>query len=188
MRIFLAGVACVGKSTIGAKLAHILDCQFFDLDLEIEKFFGTSIERLHNRYLTPSSFRAQASQALTYLLARTGCTDSVIALPPSGLMDNYWKVIRNTAESTIVALEDTPENILKRITFYDVDSRPIQRTLTDRERRLYLQEIKRDIAYFRRSYQRAHITVDITGWSPEEASLRIKDILMRVRIKTPRIG
>jgi Shikimate kinase len=54
MRIFLAGVACVGKSTIGAKLAHNLDYQFFDLDLEIEKFFGTSIERLHNRYLTPS--------------------------------------------------------------------------------------------------------------------------------------
>ena len=75
-----------------------------------------------------------------------------------------------------------PENILKRITFYDVDSRPIQRTLTDRERRLYLQEIKGDIAYFRRSYKRAHIRVDITGWSPEEASLRIKDILMQVRI------
>jgi shikimate kinase len=101
-------------------------------------------------------------------------------------MDNYWKVIRNTTESIIVALEDTPENILTRITFYDVDSQPIQRTLTDRERRLYLQEIKGDIAYFRRSYQRAHIRVDITGWSPEEASLRIKDILMRVRIKTPR--
>ena len=183
MRIFLAGVACVGKSTIGAKLAHILDCQFFDLDHEIEKFFGTSIERLHNRYLTPFSFRAQASQALTDLLARTNCTDSVIALPPSGLMDNYWKVIRNTSESIIVVLEDAPENILARITFYDVDSQPIQRTLTDRERRFYLQEIKRDIAYFGRSYQRAHIKVDITGWSPEEASLRIKDILMPVRVR-----
>ncbi len=98
-------------------------------------------------------------------------------------MDNYWKVIRNTSESIIVVLEDAPENILARITFYDVDSQPIQRTLTDRERRFYLQEIKRDIAYFGRSYQRAHIKVDITGWSPEEASLRIKDILMPVRVR-----
>jgi shikimate kinase len=179
MRIFLVGVACVGKTTIGAKLADILDYQFFDLDLEIERFFGTSIERLRNRYLTPSSFRAQASKALTFLLARTGSTNSVIALPPSGLMDNYWKVIKNTTESTIVALQDTPENILTRITFYDVDSHPIQKTLSDRERRLYLREIKRDITYFRRSYQRAHITVDIAGWNPEEASLRIKHILMR---------
>jgi Shikimate kinase len=93
MRIFLAGVACVGKSTIGAKLAHILDYQFFDLDHEIEKFFGTSIERLRNRYLTPPSFRAQASQALTDLLARTGCTDSVIALPPRAPVLALWMIV-----------------------------------------------------------------------------------------------
>jgi shikimate kinase len=104
------------------------------------------------------------------------------ALPPSGLMDNYWKVIKKTAESTIVVLRDTPENILKRITFYDIDSRQIQRELTDRERVLYLREIKRDITYYRRTYQRAHITVDIAGRSPDEASLRIKDLLMQVRL------
>jgi shikimate kinase len=181
MRIFLAGVACVGKTTIGAKLANLLDYQFFDLDVEIERFFGTSIERLQNRYLTPYAFRAEASRALISLFAPQGSVSSVIALPPSGLMDNYWKVIKKTPESTVVVLQDTPENIVKRITFYDIDSRQIQRNLTERERRLYLREIKRDITYFRRSYQRAYITVDIAGWSPDEASLRIKDILMRAR-------
>jgi hypothetical protein len=35
MRIFLTGVACVGKTTIGAKLADLLTYQFFDLDGEI---------------------------------------------------------------------------------------------------------------------------------------------------------
>ena len=92
-------------------------------------------------------------------------------------MDDYWKVIKNMAESTIVVLQDTPENILRRITFYDIDSHQIQKELTDREKRLYLREIKRDMTYFRRSYQKAHIVVDITGWSPDEASLRIKDLL-----------
>ena len=181
MRIFLAGVACVGKTTIGAKLANLLDYQFFDLDLEIERFFGTSIERLKSRYLTPYSFRAEASRVLRHLLARQGSVNSVIALPPSGLMDNYWKVIKKAAESTVVVLQDTPENIVKRITFYDIDSRQIQRSLTEPERRLYLREITRDIAYFRRTYQRADITVDIAGWSPDEVSLRIKDMLMRAR-------
>ena len=95
------------------------------------------------------------------------------------LANDRWKVIKDTTESTIVALEDTPENILRRITFYDVDSRPIQKALTDRERRHYLREIKRDMTYFRRSYSRAYLTVNIAGWSPEEASLRIKDLLMR---------
>jgi shikimate kinase len=42
MRIFLAGVSCVGKTTIGAQLAGLLECGFFDLDIEIERFFETT--------------------------------------------------------------------------------------------------------------------------------------------------
>jgi shikimate kinase len=38
MRIFLAGVSCVGKTTIGARLADLLECRFFDLDVETEHF------------------------------------------------------------------------------------------------------------------------------------------------------
>jgi shikimate kinase len=49
MRIFLAGVSCVGKSAIGAQLAGLLGFRFFDLDIETERFFGISIERLRNR-------------------------------------------------------------------------------------------------------------------------------------------
>lgn len=45
---------------------------------------------------------------------------------------------------------DNPENILNRITFYDIDSRPIEERLSERENLLYLREIKRDIAYYRK--------------------------------------
>jgi shikimate kinase len=38
MRVFLTGVSCVGKTTIGARLAQITDRAFFDLDVEIERF------------------------------------------------------------------------------------------------------------------------------------------------------
>jgi shikimate kinase len=105
MRIFLTGVACVGKTTIGVKLAGLLDYRFFDLDHEIEDFFGTSIERLQNRHLTLYSFRAEASRALTHLLAREGSADLIVALPPSGLMGGYWKVVKNMAASAIVAIK-----------------------------------------------------------------------------------
>jgi hypothetical protein len=44
------------------------------------------------------------------------------------------QVVKKTAESVIVVLQDTPANILKRITFYDSESRQIQKELTDRER------------------------------------------------------
>ena len=177
VRILFAGVSCVGKTTIGMRLAVLLDHRFFDLDLEIERFFETSIARLRSRHLTEHNFRLAASPVLRHVLTREGGSDCIIALPPSGLLGDYWKVVGKTPGATIVLLRDTPENILKRITFYDVDSRPVQKSLTDHQKRLYLREIKRDITSFSRSFRRAHVSVDIAGCSPDEASRRIKDAL-----------
>jgi hypothetical protein len=39
-------------------------------------------------------------------------------------------------------VRDEPENILNRIIFFDIDSRPVTRLLSQDERRLYLREIK----------------------------------------------
>jgi shikimate kinase len=91
MKIFLSGVSCVGKSTIGKILAEQLGHNFFDLDDEIETFFGTSIEKLQSKFLTQYSFRKQASKALKNLLSKKQSKRCVIALPPSGLMDPYWR-------------------------------------------------------------------------------------------------
>jgi shikimate kinase len=183
MRIFLAGVSCVGKTTIGAKLAGLLECRFFDLDSEIERFFETSIERLQDRHLTPHDFRLAASQALKWLLSRADSDNCVIALPPSGLLGGYWKVVSKTRDATIVVLRDTPENILERIRFYDIDSRPLQKHLTDSERVLYLREIQRDIAYFSRPFRRAHVSVDIAGCGPDEASRKVRESLTPAPLK-----
>jgi hypothetical protein len=67
----------------------------------------------------------------------------------------------------------TTENILERITFYHIDSRPIDKHLTGEERILYLKEIKADIAYFKRSYARADLQVIITGLDPEASAAAI---------------
>ena len=55
----------------------------------------------------------------------TANPDCVIALPPSGLRDAFLRVVRRVPGVT-VAVHDTPENILERITFYDIDSRRIR--------------------------------------------------------------
>jgi shikimate kinase len=41
-RIFLTGVSCIGKTAVGEALAALLRVDFFDLDGEVEKYFGTS--------------------------------------------------------------------------------------------------------------------------------------------------
>jgi hypothetical protein len=99
----------------------------------------------------------------------TANPDCVIALPSSGLRDALLRVIRRVPCVT-VAVHDTPENILERSTFYDLGSRPIDKHLTDEEQALYLKEIKPDISYFQRSYERADLHVTITGLGPQASA------------------
>ena len=176
MASFLTGVGCVGKTTVGEKLAALLGVPFFDLDAEIESHFGTSIARLQNRFLTQYSYRKEASNALKHLLSRDDSRNFVMALPPSGLMDSYWRLLKNSG-AIIVVLVDSPENILNRIVFYDLDSKLIDRRLSEKDMGLYLKEIKGDISYFRRTYRRANMTVDIAGLGPEDAARKVCQVL-----------
>ena len=138
MRIFIGGVACVGKTTIGARLADFLKRRFYDLDAETERFFGASIERLQNSHLVPNGFRRDVAKALQHVLSLEESRNGVIALSPRGLMGPCWNVVQKAQDTVIIVLDDTPENILERVTFYDIDSRKIDKTLSDDERLLSL--------------------------------------------------
>ena len=102
MKILLVGVACVGKTTIGERLAERLDYPFFDLDEEVEKFYGTSIERLQKRWNTwpplrkgtddrdsgrqPScrlSRRLERVREPFRLVLRPACVDMPLTIEPS---------------------------------------------------------------------------------------------------------
>jgi len=172
MRIFLTGVGCVGKTTIGGKMAELMGIKFFDLDNEIEKFFGTSIERLQNRYLSLHSFRVEAAKALVHVLNQPESRDCVIALTPSGLMGGYLRVLKKT-DGIVVVITDKAENILERVRYYDIDSQPIERTLNDRDRKILLREIRKDITYFGTSYKRADLAVDISGLDADAATQKV---------------
>ncbi|MBU2055439.1 MAG: hypothetical protein KJ936_09585 [Proteobacteria bacterium] len=177
MNTFLTGVSCVGKTTLGKILADRFHHPFFDLDSEIEKYFGESIERLMSRYLTGHDFRDKIGVVvLKDILFNRSSNDSVIALPPSGLKDAYSRTI-SKVDGVVVAIIDKPENILKRIAFYDIDSKPIDKLLTDDDKRHYLKEIKKDITYFGKTYKRAHLLVDIAGLSIEDSVTRIQDAI-----------
>jgi shikimate kinase len=178
MRIFVGGIACVGKTAVGARLADFLDLRFYDLDAETERFFGVSIERLQNRHLALNGFRSDVAKALQHVLSLEGGRNCVLALPPSGLMGPCWKVVQKVQDAVIIVLDDTPENILKRIAFYDIDSKKIDKILTDEERGHYLREIKSDIRYFKRSWRRANLVIDITGcFNAEDAAGKVLEIL-----------
>ncbi len=179
MTVLITGVSCVGKTTVGQVLAEDLGIPFEDLDQAVERHLGAPISRLQQRYGTMDLYREAAAGVLASLLRSFGGRRAVIALPPSGLMGPFWRQIKGRRVVTIV-LDDTAGNILGRIRFYDDDSRPIEKSLTARERTLYRRVIREDLTYFNRSYRKADARVAISGCSVVEAANRVRDALRRI--------
>ena len=176
MKIFLVGVSCVGKTTIGSRLAEIVGYKFFNLDTFVEEYYGMSLERLQGKLLTMYSFRIEAAKALKHLIDNNKGENYIVALPPSGLMGGYLNVIKKT-DCLVIAIHDNPENILDRIVFYDKDSKPILKTLNEKDKRYYLSDIKKDITYFGKSYKRANLHIDISGLDVECSAKKIAEVV-----------
>ena len=45
---------------------------------------------------------------------------------------------------------------------------------------MYLKEIKKDITYFRTSYQRANLQVDISELDPDQAAYKVKEAIEEI--------
>ncbi len=174
MIIYLIGISCVGKTTIGKMLARKIKFNFFDLDEEVEKHYQKSIEILQNESFTMNEFRKKASVVLDRILTNTN--NSVIAGTPSGLKYSYWKVIKkHKSKNKIIAIHihDTPENVLNRLTFYDKNSKPLVVKMDKHKRNRYLKEIKADYDYFKSSYERADLQINIENVKLEDVPVFI---------------
>lgn len=183
MIIYLVGMACVGKTTIGRMLAEKLGYTFFDLDEEVMKFYQKSIERLQNECLFMNEFREQAGVVLDQLLSKN--IDCVIAGTPAGLKIAYLKVIRRhkkDKEFYSLYLHDTCENVLNRVRFYDVDSNPIEEPMSPAKRLRYLRDIKADFNYFKSSYERADVQVSIENIPLSDIPDKICSVLVEQHV------
>ena len=69
--IFLIGLMAVGKSTVGRRLAYVLDCPFFDSDEEIERRAGAAISWIFD-VEGESGFRDREQQVIDDLSQREG--------------------------------------------------------------------------------------------------------------------
>ena len=162
MIIYLVGISCVGKTTIGRMLAERLNYSFFDLDEEIQNFYKKPIERIQDECFSMNGYREKASIVLDKLFSKE--INSVISGTPSGLKFSYLQVYRKHKRDKklySICLTDSFENILERLTFYDKDSNPIQEILDDSKKKRYLKEMKADYNYFKDSYSRADFNINI---------------------------
>lgn len=164
MILYLIGISCVGKTTIGKLLADKIGFKFYDLDIEIQNYYDKSIERIQDECFTMNAYREKASIVLDSLFSKD--TDSVISGTPSGLKFSYLQVYKKhkvTKDLYSIYIKDSFENVLGRLTFYDKDSNPITEKIDESKKRRYLKEIKADYNCFRDSYDRADFTIDINN-------------------------
>lgn len=162
MKIIIVGVSCVGKSTVGKILADQIGYKFFDFDFEVEKYFNSHITFLKREYPFERTYREKVSVVLSKILKENN-DKFILAMPPSGLMDNYWRIIKKDDSLITIALRDKAKNILERITFYDDYSKPMESPVTKENEKYYLKGISLDIEYFGRSYKKAKIQKNIDG-------------------------
>jgi len=169
MKIYLNGVSCVGKTTIGKMLADKMGYSFYDIDEEIEKYYQKPIERIQDDCWGMRKFREMGSQVLDIVLSRD--ENAVIAATPAGLKYSYLQVYKKhkkKGEVISIHIIDKPENIVNRITFYDKDSIPITIVLDELKKKLYLKEIIKDYNHFKDSFQRADLQIDINEINLED--------------------
>lgn len=164
MTLYLVGISCVGKTTIGKILADKVDFSFFDLDIEIQNYYNKAIERIQDECFSMNGYRKKASKVLDYLFSKN--IDSVVSGTPSGLKYSYLQVYKkhkSDKDLYSIHIHDSCENVLERLTFYDKDSNPIIEDLNDSTKKRYLKEIKADYNFFKDSYNRADFKIDINN-------------------------
>lgn len=71
MILYLVGMSCVGKTTIGKMLSEKIGYSFFDLDEEIQNYYEKPIERIQDECLTMNGYRKIASVVLDKLFSKT---------------------------------------------------------------------------------------------------------------------
>jgi shikimate kinase len=181
IKIYIVGVSCVGKSTIGKLLAEKTGFAFYDFDDEIEKYFGKPIEYIQEDHMFPYSFRQETRVVLHDLLNKK--EDAAISSIPSGFRDNYLREYKKSSKvsgNTFISINitDKPENILKRITFYDKESRLLDVNLSDREKAFYYKELKKDITFFKKFNSRADYEFCVDGLTLDKIPGKIIEFLI----------
>ncbi len=162
MKIYIVGISCVGKTTIGKLLADYLNFAFYDLDAEVEKYYQKPIEIIQSECLTMNGYREKASVVLDLLLKTP--ENAVISGVPSGLQNAYlqvYKKYKKEIDIKSVLIIDSTENILKRLTFYDENSKLMDIELDEDQKQKYRKKNRGDWNYFKKSLSRADLQINI---------------------------
>ena len=146
MKVFLFGVSNVGKTTIGKMLADRLGIPFYDLDEEVKKRLGMTLEQfVHTADLR---WRDQKRGRIIKDILDSGEKDFVFAVTPISYTHNFKRHL-NAEDILSIELYDTPENIFSRLVFSDInDNIFIDEAYKNMNKAYYLKDIQEDLDWY----------------------------------------
>jgi len=160
MNIILCGFMATGKSSVGKKLAEILELEFVDLDAAIEVEECVSIPHIFAER-GEQAFRKLESRMVERIMNRTG----LVVSTGGGTVVNPQNMANLKSCGIVVALTADIPTILRRAGAGE--ERPLLQA-EDREERI--RELLSKRAPF---YAQADMTIDTSSITIEEAALQI---------------
>lgn len=167
-RIYLVGFMAVGKSTIGKRLAEMLNYEVIDLDDIFEKKYKISIKTFFNKY-DENLFRNLESD----LLKTTFEVDDVVISTGGGTPCFFNSIDLMNENGITVYLEMSIPALVERLKHA---KRP--RPLVDNKKTESLSEFVTQTLEARKpAYQKAQVKVSAEDIDYEDLCSKIKDIL-----------
>lgn len=179
MKILLFGITNVGKSTIGKLLSEKLNYKFDDLDEEIKRRYG-KIDAFMNKYPWTYERHKERGKILSDIVNKYD--DNVVIAVSSIFYVRCFSKLLEDENILAIELQDKPENILKRLVYADEDDNvfPLEIT-TEKERKYYLSEIKKDITFFKRTYAKITNKFDMNGEDPKTVTERLEEYIEDIK-------
>lgn len=167
MNILLFGVSNVGKSVTGGLLASRLNYKFYDLDDEVKKKLGCTLEQFVSSGTLMERDLVRCSMIASLVLIPS---DKVIAITPLSHMAPIQHLL---SEKDIFAIElfDSAENIFERLVFSDENDNIYKDDEYKNEHKdYYLDDIQKDIEWYGSVYSSIKHKFDMDGRDPVQVT------------------
>ncbi|GAB4324507.1 MAG: shikimate kinase [Bacteroidales bacterium] len=166
MRVFLTGFMGSGKSSLGKRVARLLNLKFIDLDKLIEERCRTSIPLLFDRY-GEEVFRMMEQRYLHEIVS-DHCLIAVGGGTPC-FFDNMEFMKRN---GLVVWLNPPKDELVKRLSETKKNRPLLQGKDVDAIRKAVEEKLNERIQY----YSQAHLVIDDVSPVPEKVAELIKNL------------
>ncbi len=153
-RIFLIGFMGCGKTTVGKRLAHLINYQFFDLDEMIVAKNGISIASLFEKE-GEESFRILEAQALTEIFNK----HKVVVATGGGAPCFFDNMERMNQHGVTIYIKLTPKALKDRLKNAK-EQRPLLKNKTEDALMDYIEQMLQKREPF---YQKAQVKIEGIG-------------------------